>query len=119
MGKLPHTGLLPTDSRDPATFVTDSAAAAAWASGQKTYNRVISPEGHCDFYASVVDPADDDSQGAQTLGAQQEGFSVFVGEEAGSLPPFKPLAWRGARGERLGARGERPESRRSPGHPGV
>jgi alkaline phosphatase len=32
-----------TDSRDPATFVTDSdAAATAWATGQKTYNGAIS-----------------------------------------------------------------------------
>ena len=43
MDKLPQAGLLTTDSRDPATLVTDSAAAAtAWATGQKTYNGAIS-----------------------------------------------------------------------------
>jgi alkaline phosphatase len=43
MDKLPEAGLLTTDSRDPATLVTDSAAAAtAWATGQKTYNGAIS-----------------------------------------------------------------------------
>jgi alkaline phosphatase len=43
MDKLPTAGLLTTDSRDPAAFVTDSAAAATtWATGQKTYNGAIS-----------------------------------------------------------------------------
>ena len=43
MNKLPTAGTLTTDSHDPATFVTDSAAAAtAWATGQKTYNGAIS-----------------------------------------------------------------------------
>jgi alkaline phosphatase len=43
MDKLPTAGLLTTDSRDPAAFVTDSAAAAtAWSTGQKTYNGAIS-----------------------------------------------------------------------------
>jgi alkaline phosphatase len=43
MDKLPHAGMLTTDSRDPKAFVTDSAAAAtAWATGQKTYNGAIS-----------------------------------------------------------------------------
>jgi alkaline phosphatase len=43
MDKLPQAGLLTTDSRDPKTFVTDSAAAATtWATGEKTYNGAIS-----------------------------------------------------------------------------
>ena len=43
MDSLPVAGLLTTDSRDPSTLVTDSAAAAtAWATGQKTYNGAIS-----------------------------------------------------------------------------
>jgi alkaline phosphatase len=43
MDELPQAGLLATDSRDPKTFVTDSAAAAtAWATGEKTYNGAIS-----------------------------------------------------------------------------
>ena len=43
MDELPTAGLLTTDSRDPAAFVTDSAAAAtAWSTGQKTYNGAIS-----------------------------------------------------------------------------
>jgi len=43
MDQLPAAGLLTTDSRDPAAFVTDSAAAAtAWSTGQKTYNGAIS-----------------------------------------------------------------------------
>ena len=42
MDKLPTAGLLTTDRRDPAAFVTDSAAAAtAWSTGQKTYNGAI------------------------------------------------------------------------------
>jgi alkaline phosphatase len=42
MDKLPVSGLLTTDSREPDTVVTDSAAAAtAWATGQKTYNGAI------------------------------------------------------------------------------
>lgn len=43
MDSLPASGWLTTDSRDPKTLVTDSAAAAtAWATGQKTYNGAIS-----------------------------------------------------------------------------
>jgi len=43
MDRLPESGMLTTDSRDPGTYVTDSAAAAtAWATGQKTYNGAIS-----------------------------------------------------------------------------
>lgn len=43
MDRLPVAGSLTTDSLDPATVVTDSAAAAtAWATGQKTYNGAIS-----------------------------------------------------------------------------
>ena len=43
MDRLPVSGQLTTDSRDPKTVVTDSAAAAtAWATGQKTYNGAIS-----------------------------------------------------------------------------
>ena len=43
MDQLPVSGNLTTDSRDPRTFVTDSAAGAtAWATGQKTYNGAIS-----------------------------------------------------------------------------
>ena len=43
MDSLPVAGLLTTDSRDPDSLVTDSAAAAtAWATGQKTYNGAIS-----------------------------------------------------------------------------
>jgi alkaline phosphatase len=43
MNTMPAAGLLTTDSRDPAAFVTDSAAAAtAWSTGQKTYNGAIS-----------------------------------------------------------------------------
>jgi alkaline phosphatase len=43
MDSLPFAGSLTTDSRDPKTLVTDSAAAAtAWATGQKTYNGAIS-----------------------------------------------------------------------------
>jgi alkaline phosphatase len=43
MDSLPDGGTLTTDARDPAAYVTDSAAAAtAWATGQKTYNGAIS-----------------------------------------------------------------------------
>ncbi|MHA6622323.1 alkaline phosphatase [Pseudonocardia sp. DLS-67] len=43
MDQLPVGGMLTTDSRDPESFVTDSAAAAtAWATGEKTYNGAIS-----------------------------------------------------------------------------
>lgn len=43
MDQLAVSGVLTTDSRDPDTFVTDSAAAAtAYATGQKTYNGAIS-----------------------------------------------------------------------------
>jgi alkaline phosphatase len=43
MDQLPVSGMLTTDSRDPRSFVTDSAAAAsAWATGEKTYNGAIS-----------------------------------------------------------------------------
>jgi len=43
MDRLPQSGNLTTDSRDPKTYVTDSAAAAtAWATGHKTYNGAIS-----------------------------------------------------------------------------
>jgi len=43
MDRLPESGNLTTDSRDPNTYVTDSAAAAtAWATGHKTYNGAIS-----------------------------------------------------------------------------
>ena len=43
MDQLPVSGMLTTDSRDPKSLVTDSAAAAtAWATGQKTYNGAIS-----------------------------------------------------------------------------
>jgi alkaline phosphatase len=43
MDSLPVSGSLTTDSRDPKTLVTDSAAGAtAWATGQKTYNGAIS-----------------------------------------------------------------------------
>ena len=43
MDQLPVSGMLTTDSRDPKSFVTDSAAAAtAWATGEKTYNGAIS-----------------------------------------------------------------------------
>jgi alkaline phosphatase len=43
MDSLSESGMLTTDSRDPDTYVTDSAAAAtAWATGQKTYNGAIS-----------------------------------------------------------------------------
>jgi alkaline phosphatase len=43
MDQLPVSGNLTTDSRDPKTYVTDSAAAAtAWATGEKTYNGAIS-----------------------------------------------------------------------------
>lgn len=43
MDAMPVSGWLTTDSRDPKTLVTDSAAAAtAWATGQKTYNGAIS-----------------------------------------------------------------------------
>lgn len=43
MDQLPVSGNLTTDSRDPKTYVTDSAAAAStWATGQKTYNGAIS-----------------------------------------------------------------------------
>src|SRR3954454_23313422 len=43
MDRLPESGNLTTDSRDPKTYVTDSAAAAtAWATGHKTYNGAIS-----------------------------------------------------------------------------
>jgi alkaline phosphatase len=43
MDQLPVSGNLTTDSRDPKTYVTDSAAAATtWATGQKTYNGAIS-----------------------------------------------------------------------------
>src|SRR5689334_24640643 len=43
MNRMPVGGSLTTDSRDPKTLVTDSAAAAtAWATGHKTYNGAIS-----------------------------------------------------------------------------
>lgn len=43
MDQLPVSGMLTTDSRDPGSVVTDSAAAAsAWATGEKTYNGAIS-----------------------------------------------------------------------------
>jgi alkaline phosphatase len=43
MDRLPVSGQLTTDPRDPNATVTDSAAAAtAWATGQKTYNGAIS-----------------------------------------------------------------------------
>ncbi|MFL6064520.1 MAG: alkaline phosphatase [Friedmanniella sp.] len=43
MDQLPVNGTVTTGSRDPKTFVTDSAAAAtAWATGEKTYNGAIS-----------------------------------------------------------------------------
>src|SRR3954452_3557615 len=43
MDQLPVSGTITTGSRDPKTFVTDSAAAAtAWATGEKTYNGAIS-----------------------------------------------------------------------------
>jgi alkaline phosphatase len=43
MDQLQVSGMLTTDSRDPKSFVTDSAAAAtAWATGEKTYNGAIS-----------------------------------------------------------------------------
>ncbi len=43
MDRLPYSGWLTTDSRDPETYVTDSAAgASAWATGVKTYNGAIS-----------------------------------------------------------------------------
>lgn len=43
MDKLPVSGQLSTSPHDPATAVTDSAAAAtAWATGTKTYNGAIS-----------------------------------------------------------------------------
>lgn len=43
MDQLAVSGSLTTDSRDPNTYVTDSAAAAsAWATGEKTYNGAIS-----------------------------------------------------------------------------
>jgi alkaline phosphatase len=49
MDRLPVSGNITTDSRDPGTFVTDSAAAAtAWSTGRKTYNGAISvdQQGH-------------------------------------------------------------------------
>jgi len=49
MDRLPHFGMMCTLSRDPGTFVTDSAAAAtALATGVKTYNGAIAIdlEGH-------------------------------------------------------------------------
>ncbi|KAB8187008.1 alkaline phosphatase [Microbispora catharanthi] len=43
MDKLPVSGQLSTSPHDPATAITDSAAAAtAWATGTKTYNGAIS-----------------------------------------------------------------------------
>jgi alkaline phosphatase len=43
MDEMPVGGTLTTDSRDPKSLVTDSAAAAtAWATGQKTSNGAIS-----------------------------------------------------------------------------
>ncbi len=43
MDQLRVSGSLTTDSRDPDTFVTDSAAgASAWSTGQKIYNGAIS-----------------------------------------------------------------------------
>jgi alkaline phosphatase len=43
MDRLPVSGTLTTDPRDPEDTVTDSAAgASAWATGQKTYNGAIS-----------------------------------------------------------------------------
>jgi alkaline phosphatase len=43
MDQLTVSGSLTTDSRDPNTYLTDSAAAAtAWATGVKTYNGAIS-----------------------------------------------------------------------------
>lgn len=43
MGRLPTSGTLTTESLDPKTVVTDSAAgASAWATGEKTYNGAIS-----------------------------------------------------------------------------
>lgn len=42
MDRLPASGQLSTDPRDPKALVTDSAAAAtAWSTGQKTYNGAI------------------------------------------------------------------------------
>jgi alkaline phosphatase len=43
MDQLPVSGSLTTESKDPNTYVTDSAAgASAWATGEKTYNGAIS-----------------------------------------------------------------------------
>jgi len=42
MDQLPYTGMMSTNSVDPKTFVTDSAAAAtAWAIGRKTRNGAV------------------------------------------------------------------------------
>ncbi|GIJ50229.1 hypothetical protein Val02_71150 [Virgisporangium aliadipatigenens] len=66
MDQLPFSGQLTTSPRDPASAVTDSAAgAAAWATGQRTYNGAIS--------------VDVDRKPLPTLGAQAKAAGKATG----------------------------------------
>ncbi|MET8353278.1 alkaline phosphatase [Micromonospora sp. NPDC005206] len=66
MDKLPYSGQLTTSPHDPASPITDSAAAAtAWATGEKTYNGAIS--------------VDVDGNPLPTLGAQAKAAGKATG----------------------------------------
>jgi alkaline phosphatase len=59
MDSLPYVGLAMTDSADPSTFVTDSAAAAtSLASGVKTYNGAVGTDVHHDSVPTLIDQAE-------------------------------------------------------------
>ncbi len=81
MDRLPTSGNLTTDSRDPKTYVTDSAAAAtAWATGHKTYNGAIS--------------VDVDQKPLPTLGMQAKQAGKATGlVTTAQVTDASPAAW--------------------------
>lgn len=59
MDSLPYAGLVHTDSVDPGTFITDSAAAGtSYASGVKTYNGAIGVDADRDPVETLVERAE-------------------------------------------------------------
>ncbi|ACZ43205.1 Alkaline phosphatase [Thermobaculum terrenum ATCC BAA-798] len=58
MDQLPYTGMMSTNSVDPKTFVTDSAAGAtAWAIGRKTYNGAIAVDAQGKPWPTLLEEA--------------------------------------------------------------
>jgi alkaline phosphatase len=81
MDRLPVSGSLTTDPRDPKSPITDSAAAAtAWATGQKTYNGAIS--------------VDVDKNPLPELGAQAKAAGKATGlVTSAQVTDASPAAW--------------------------